>query len=45
MTEAKKFPFDFEFYNETDLPDPEFYELAYCNGPQNLDTKQAQNKV
>ena len=29
MTEAKKFPFDFEFYNETDLPDPEFYELAY----------------
>jgi len=29
MTETKKFPFDFEFYNKTDLPDPEFYDLAY----------------
>lgn len=26
MTE---FPFDFEFYNETDLPDTNFYDLAY----------------
>ena len=29
MTEKNKFPFDFEFYNETDLPDPEYYDLAY----------------
>lgn len=29
MTETNKFPFDFEFYNETNLPDPEFYDLAY----------------
>jgi ribosome-associated translation inhibitor RaiA len=29
MSDLPEFPFDFEFYNETDLPDPEFYELAY----------------
>lgn len=29
MPDLPEFPFDFEFYNETDLPDPEFYELAY----------------
>ena len=29
MPELPEFPFDFEFYNETDLPDAEFYEMAY----------------
>ncbi len=29
MTDSQEFPFDFEFYNKTDLPDPEFYELAH----------------
>ena len=29
MSDLPEFPFDFEFYNETDLPDPEFYDLAY----------------
>lgn len=30
MTEEKKFPFDFEFYNETELPDAELFDLAYA---------------
>ena len=29
MPKPLKFPFDFEFYNETNLPDPAFYDLAY----------------
>lgn len=29
MPDLPEFPFDFEFYNETDLPDAEFYEMAY----------------
>jgi hypothetical protein len=29
MPKPLEFPFDFEFYNETNLPDPEFYDLAY----------------
>ena len=29
MPDLPEFPFDFEFYNETDLPDTDFYELAY----------------
>ena len=29
MPDLTEFPFDFEFYNETDLPDAEFYEMAY----------------
>ena len=29
MTENQDFPFDFEFYNETDLPDAEYYDTAY----------------
>jgi len=29
MPDLPEFPFDFEFYNETDLPDAEFYKLAY----------------
>lgn len=29
MPKPIDFPFDFEFYNETNLPDPEFYDLAY----------------
>ena len=29
MTDLPEFPFDFEFYNETELPDAEFYEMAY----------------
>jgi hypothetical protein len=29
MSDLPEFPFDFEFYNETNLPDSEFYELAY----------------
>ena len=29
MPDLPEFPFDFEFFNETDLADPGFYELAY----------------
>jgi hypothetical protein len=29
MPNLPEFPFDFEFYNETDQPDAEFYEMAY----------------
>lgn len=29
MTDSPDFPFVFEFYNETDLPDAEYYEMAY----------------
>jgi len=29
MPDLPEFPFDFEFYNETDLPDAEFYQMAY----------------
>jgi len=29
MTENQEFPFDFEFYNETDLPDAEYNDKAY----------------
>ena len=29
MTDLPEFPFDFEFYNETDLPDAGYYDLAY----------------
>jgi len=29
MSNKPKFPFDFEFYNETNLPDAEYYEIAY----------------
>ena len=29
MPDLPEFPFDFEFYNETDLPDAEYYEMAY----------------
>ena len=29
MPDLPDFPFDFEFYNETNLPDAEFYEMAY----------------
>ena len=29
MPKSLDFPFDFEFYNETDLPDPEYYDLAF----------------
>ena len=29
MPDLPEFPFDFEFYNETDLPDTDLYELAY----------------
>jgi hypothetical protein len=29
MPDLPEFPFDFEFYNETNLPDAEFYEMAY----------------
>ncbi len=29
MPDLPEFPFDFEFYNETDLPDAEFYAMAY----------------
>lgn len=29
MTENQKFPFDFEFYNKTNLPDAEYYDTAY----------------
>lgn len=29
MTDLPEFPFNFEFYNETDLPDAEYYEMAY----------------
>jgi hypothetical protein len=30
MTENQEFPFDFEFYNETSLPDAEYYDTAYA---------------
>ena len=30
MTENQEFPFDFEFFNETDLPDAEYYDTAYA---------------
>jgi hypothetical protein len=30
MTENQEFPFDFEFYNETNLPDAEYYDTAYA---------------
>lgn len=29
MPDLPEFPFNFEFYNETNLPDAEFYEMAY----------------
>lgn len=29
MTENQEFPFDFEFFNETNLPDAEYYDTAY----------------
>lgn len=29
MPDKSEFPFDFEFLNQTNLPDAEFYELAY----------------
>jgi hypothetical protein len=29
MTENKEFPFDFEFFNKTKLPDADFYNTAY----------------
>lgn len=29
MPNPEDFPFDFEFYNETALPDAEYYETAY----------------
>lgn len=29
MSDLPEFPFEFEFYNETELPDAEFYEMAY----------------
>lgn len=29
MPDLPEFPFDFEFYNETDLPDAEFYNIAF----------------
>lgn len=30
MTENQEFPFDFEFFNETNLPDAEYYDTAYA---------------
>ena len=30
MTENTEFTFDFEFYNETNLPDAEYYETAHA---------------
>ena len=29
MRDLPEFPFDFAFYNETNSPDTEFYEIAY----------------
>lgn len=29
MTDLPEFPFEFEFYNETDQPDDELYKIAY----------------
>lgn len=29
MPDLPEFPFKFEFYNETNLPDAEYYEMAY----------------
>jgi hypothetical protein len=30
MTENQEFPFDFEFFNKTNLPDAEYYDTAYA---------------
>lgn len=30
MTENQEFPFDFEFYNKTELPDAEYYNSAFA---------------
>jgi hypothetical protein len=29
MPDLPDFPFEFEFYNETNLPDADFYDMAY----------------
>jgi hypothetical protein len=29
MPDLQEFPFDFEFFNETNQPDTEFYQIAY----------------
>ncbi len=42
MSDLPEFPFDFEFYNETNLPDAEFYEMAY---DQIMDAAEGHNDI